>query len=314
MAVCSNTLITTVDTQHEEQIHDTQFDFYGTRLATASSDKSIKIFEVSGDQSTILHTIQEHDGHVWQISWAHPKFGTLLASAGYDKKVIIHTEQDGVWKTLYTYTDHTTSVNTVQFAPAEYGLVLACGSTDGDVSILSSVDNGVNWHSERFKAHSSGVNAVSWAPPNNMGNIICEPSNAEKSVQRKRLVTAGSENELNIWAEVEGQWTKECELSGHSEWIRDVAWAPSVGLNRSIIASCDFDGDVRVWVKNEGTGWEAKVLCKYNHPVWHVSWSVTGNVLAVSGGDNSVSLWKEYPDLSWKCISDNDDSKQIQGS
>ena len=34
--VAANSLITTVDTQHEDQIHDCQFDFYGTRLATAS--------------------------------------------------------------------------------------------------------------------------------------------------------------------------------------------------------------------------------------------------------------------------------------
>ena len=34
--VNANSLITSVDTTHEDQIHDCQFDFYGTRLATAS--------------------------------------------------------------------------------------------------------------------------------------------------------------------------------------------------------------------------------------------------------------------------------------
>ena len=32
--------------------------------------------------------------------------------------------------------------------------------------------------------------------------------------------------------------------------------------------------------------------------------SVTGNILAVSGDDNHVSLWRESPDRSWNCISD----------
>jgi protein transport protein SEC13 len=27
--------------------------------------------------------------------------------------------------------------------------------------------------------------------------------------------------------------------------------------------------------------------------LWRVSWSLSGNILAVSGGDNKVSLWKE---------------------
>ena len=31
-----------------------------------------------------------HEGPVWQVSWAHPKFGTILASCSYDRKVMIH--------------------------------------------------------------------------------------------------------------------------------------------------------------------------------------------------------------------------------
>ena len=31
-----------------------------------------------------------------------------------------------------------------------------------------------------------------------------------------------------------------------------------------------------------------QVLKKFGDVVWHVSWSVTGNILAVSGGDNKV--------------------------
>ena len=32
--------------------------------------------------------------------------------------------------------------------------------------------------------------------------------------------------------------------------------------------------------------------------------SVTGNILAVSGGDNHVSLWRESPDGTWNSISE----------
>ena len=81
--------------------------------------------------------ISHHDGPVWQLSWAHPKFGAILASAGFDWKVIIHQEgTDGQWSPIHIYDGHTTSVNTCQFAPAEFGLILACGSSDGHVSIL----------------------------------------------------------------------------------------------------------------------------------------------------------------------------------
>ena len=33
-----------------------------------------------------------------------------------------------------------------------------------------------------------------------------------------------------------------------------------------------------------------QVLKKFGDVVWHVTWSVTGNILAVSGGDNKVKL------------------------
>ena len=36
----------TVDTGHEDMVHDAQMDYYGTKLATCSSDRSIKIFDV----------------------------------------------------------------------------------------------------------------------------------------------------------------------------------------------------------------------------------------------------------------------------
>lgn len=38
--------------------------------------------------------------------------------------------------------------------------------------------------------------------------------------------------------EEEGQWVEDQKLEGHSDWVRDVAWAPSIGLPKSVIASC----------------------------------------------------------------------------
>lgn len=39
-----------------------------------------------------------HEGPVWQVTWAHPKFGSLLASCGFDHKVIVWKElQESQW-------------------------------------------------------------------------------------------------------------------------------------------------------------------------------------------------------------------------
>ena len=136
------TPIISVDTQHNDMIHDSQFDYYGRKLATCSSDRSIKIFEVSGELCQQSATILDHEGPVWQVAWAHPKFGVILASCSYDTSVVIHRETSpSVWKKLHTHKFHESSVNSISWAPHEYGLILACASSDGRISILEYKDD-----------------------------------------------------------------------------------------------------------------------------------------------------------------------------
>lgn len=135
-------------------------------------------------------------------------------------------------------------------------------------------------------------------------------------------------------------------LSGHTDWVRDVAWAPSVGVGKAYLASAGQDKAVLVWTQpdarsawtrsqldpsgtpaalpqqqqgQQGQQQQQPVEGKFGDVVWRVSWSVAGNVLAVSSGaspaffppccglgrvhqaddlehcagDGKVSLWKE---------------------
>ena len=54
----------------------------------------------------------------------------------------------------------------------------------------------------------------------------------------KRLVTGGGDNSVKVWREESGTWIMEDKLEGHTDWVRDVAWACSIGLPISWIASC----------------------------------------------------------------------------
>jgi protein transport protein SEC13 len=80
-----------------------------------------------------------------------------------------------------------------------------------------------------------------------------------------------------------------------------------------------------IWSQDETGNWKSKELPKFPAPVWRVSWSITGerklmifigrsnnlfyyfsatgNILAVSSGDNRVTLWKEVADGDWKVVS-----------
>lgn len=83
-----------LESGHQDVVHDVAVDYYGKRLATCSSDRLIKLFALgAGDvPSTPLATLSGHDGPVWQVAWAHPKFGSILASCSYDRRVIVWRE------------------------------------------------------------------------------------------------------------------------------------------------------------------------------------------------------------------------------
>ena len=57
----------TVETGHHDMVHDAQMDFFGTRLATCSSDRSVKIFDVVDGKQTHVADLKGHEGPVWQV-------------------------------------------------------------------------------------------------------------------------------------------------------------------------------------------------------------------------------------------------------
>jgi protein transport protein SEC13 len=53
----------------------------------------VRIFQINDNQTeTLLSILSGHEGPVWQIAWAHPKFGSILASCSYDGTVVIWRE------------------------------------------------------------------------------------------------------------------------------------------------------------------------------------------------------------------------------
>ena len=131
-------VVAQLDTNHTDLIHDVQMDYYGTRFATCSSDRTIKIYSSASGTNTLEATLDGHDAAVWQVSWAHPSFGNYLASCSYDRKVFIWKEKEtGTWSKVHEHKVHESSVNSVAWAPKEFGLMIACASSDGSISILT---------------------------------------------------------------------------------------------------------------------------------------------------------------------------------
>jgi protein transport protein SEC13 len=120
------------------------------------------------------------------------------------------------------------------------------------------------------------------------------------------------------------------KLEGHTDWVRDVAFAPSPALGKTYLATCSQvlatntgihrftqvhttnykDKTVLIWTQEPSGTWTKRLLKPdpFADVVWRVSWSVGGNILAVSCGDNKVSLWKENVDGVFTQVGDVNES------
>lgn len=146
---------------------------------------------------------------------------------------------------------------------------------------------------------------MSWAPATVPGSIVSSAPVGQGATGNRRFVTGGCDNLVKIWAfdpATNGYGLEREPLTGHTDWVRDVAWSPTV-LQKSYIASASQDKTVRIWTSDPASPghWNSKVLT-FDAPVWRVSWSLSGNVLAVSGGDNKVTLWKENLRGEWDIV------------
>lgn len=289
----------TIGNAHDDLIHDAVLDYYGKRLATCSSDKTIKIFAIENDQHKLVEVLRGHEGPVWQVGWAHPKFGVILASCSYDGRVLVWREENGVWSTITEHKVHSASVNSISWAPAEYGAMLLCTSSDGTASIVTFLPDGSTKHLQ-FEAHAIGANAGTWAPCIGDGKVFSE----------RAIVTGGCDNLVKIWkfAEDGESVVLEDVLQGHTDWVRDVAWSPT-NLGKSYIASASQDRTVFIWTKETGSdAWKKSLLTKEKFPdvCWRAAWSLSGNILAISGNDK-VTLWKETLDGEWESAGEVDE-------
>ena len=191
-------------------------------------------------------------------------------------------------------------VNSVAWAPPEFGLQLAAASADGRVSILTHREDDT-WDVVTFSDCPMGCNAVSWAPYSSAAPL-------------RRIAVAGCDGNVRLHcAEGGGPWVNEEQpLSVSAEWVRDVAWCPaglalsaSAAADALLFAACADDGRVTFFRQTPGSReWAVSYLPAFKAPVWKVSWSVTGRLLAVSCGDNTVTVWKEdVSGSTWQQVS-----------
>ncbi|MEG4201432.1 WD40 domain-containing protein [Microcoleus sp. Pol12A5] len=247
---------------HSNVVISVAFSPDGKTLASASSDKTIKLWNLQSQKP--IATLTGHSNSVRSIAFSPD--GKTLASASYDNTIKLwHLETQTQVTTL---TGHSNQVYSVAFSPD--GKVLACASGDNTIKL---------WNLESQKpiatltGHSNKVLSVAFSPDG------------------KTLASASSDNTIKLW-HLESQ-KPITTLTGHSNSVLSVAFSPigaslPSGIGKTL-ASASFDNTIKLWHLKSQT--EVITLTGHSNQVYSVAFSPDGKTLASASGDNTIKLW-----------------------
>ncbi|TRY99021.1 hypothetical protein DNTS_024571 [Danionella cerebrum] len=258
-------------------------------------------------------------GSVWRVTWAHPEFGQVLASCSFDRTAAVWEEIVGEsndkqrgqshWIKRTTLVDSRTSVTDVKFAPKHMGLMLTTCSADGVVRIYEAPDvmNLSQWSLQHEISCKLSCSCISWNPSSSRAHAPMIAVGSDDS-----NVTYSGKVQIFEYNENTRKYAKAETLMTVTDPVHDIAFAPNLGRSFHVLAIATKD--VRIFklipIRRESantsgpTKFEVQVMAQFdshNSQVWRVSWNITSTLLASSGDDGCVRLWKANYMDNWKC-------------
>uniref|UniRef100_A0A1I8IA50 WD_REPEATS_REGION domain-containing protein n=1 Tax=Macrostomum lignano TaxID=282301 RepID=A0A1I8IA50_9PLAT len=308
-----------IPVQHRDLIHDVAYDSYGKRLATCSSDQTVKVWDLDSDgEWKLTCSWRAHNGSIWRLAWAHPEFGQILATCSFDRSVCIWEEVTttapsagvgvasigigggGSGGRPLTTTTFEKRAHLVESALSVTGIhrafhptLIAAGCSDAGATDAACKDSfqvyELQEDSRKFAKVESvvlpkpdtGVNDLQFAPSLGRSFHLLAVASQQISLYKLRLSTGGQQQQQQS-----GGMLLQASQSSSS---LDVG--SSSGSTGRYALSC-----IRILEYQR---------CQMS--VWRLSWNVLGTVLASSLEDGTVRLWQgNYAD-QWK-VSDCDDA------
>ena len=239
---------------HANSVNGVSFSPDGKMLASASNDKTVKLWDTSTGKE--IKTLTGHANSVNGVSFS--PYGKMLASASADNTVKLWDTSTG--KLIKTLTGHASSVNRISFSPN--GKMLASTSNDQTVKLW---DTSTGEEIKTLIGHTNSVWGVSFSPDGKM------------------LASASADRKVKLWDTSTGKEIKT--LYGH----RDAVWGVSFSPNGKMLASASADKTVKLW--DTSTRKLIQTLTGHTEGVGWVSFSPDGKMLTSASADKTVKLW-----------------------
>ena len=253
----------------------------GTRLATGSYDKTVRLWDARTGQH--LLTYGSHRDAVTTLAWSPGN--VHITSASNDGMVHLWDARTGGY--LASYGGHIGAVNTLSWSPVvmgnELSRLIASAGADRIVHIWNaSTSSGQNVFS--FRNHTSSIRCVAWSPDgqhiascgDDQRVLLWSPKEEYISPSKHSILTPTTNTSPH----------SVIRFTGHEARINALSWSP----DSRYIASASSDYRVLIHdCLNEHTLISYTIQSKGMKNC--VAWSPDGKYLAVGGNNKCVELW-----------------------
>ncbi|MEU9337041.1 XRE family transcriptional regulator [Streptomyces sp. NPDC048290] len=302
--------VTAVLRGHDDAVTSLAFDPRGTRLASGSDDRTVRLWDLERTSSAPV-VLRDDSDAVNNVAFS-PDAGTLAVA--YADHTVALWDPDRP-RRLARLRGHTDQANGVAFSPD--GAILASAGGEGVVLLWDVADRrliarlpghtdyvlDVAFHSTANVLLSAGFDgsAVLWDldrsvmvshPLRELGALALSPDG-------RTLAVAGNDSDVELW-DFTGR-RPLAVLSGHAGVVRSVMFSP----DGRTLATGSNDGDIRLW--DVRTRREKAAFSGHLGAVQAVAFSPDGRRLASAGADQKLRTWDVAGDGEALTLDGHDD-------
>lgn len=281
---------------HGKAVATAVFSPNGSYLVTASSDRTAKVWSVTG---RLIATLRGHKDFIRTAIFS--KDNQYIVTASGDNTAKIWTKDGQLLRTL---SGHSNSVYSASFSPD--GQKVITGSEDGTAKIWSFDGKLL----KTLKGHRKAVYSTVFSPNGKYvltgsedktakiwtleGEIIRDFTRHRRAIFSARfspdgskIVTASADLTARIWS-YEGKQLHR--LRGH----RKAVYAATFSPNGQYILTASEDNTAKLW---DVQGTKISTLKSENSPFSYAVFSPNGRYILTASKDNTAKLWTK-PDLA----------------